>query len=91
MCISWILDTLDELDFIGRSFGVFSCYGSEVFEVLLTLFVACFLEIFLNLLKVLLDDTTVHPSSLSLVNSCGETMMEEWEVSPFSTLVFILS
>ena len=74
-----LIDPLSEEDWITSEL--------EVLEVLPTLLAVCFLEIFLNLLKVLLDDTTVDPSSLSPNNSCGATMMEEWEASPFSTLV----
>ena len=84
-----ILDLLDMMDFFSEEAWTTSL--SEMFELLLLLFVVLFLKIRLSLLKVLLDDTTVHHSSKSLVDSCGATMMEEQEASPFSTLVFILS
>ena len=56
-----VLDFPDLIDLLLEEASITS--ELEVLEVLPTLLAVCFLEIFLNLLKVLLDDTTAHPSS----------------------------
>ena len=69
-----VLGLLDLIELFSEE--ALTTSSSEVLELLLLILAVLFFEIFHHLRKVLMDDTTVNPSSHSPVISCEATMME---------------